>query len=91
MDKISNLNLLNRNSHDISATNIKSEIQSNYDNYSLVLQEESQFSKYILNINKKDIIITHRYHNYCKEDKKEHLLNEEHNLYKYCKTNKNNL
>ena len=90
MDKISNLNLLNRNSHDISATNRKSEIQSNYGNYSLALQEESQFSKYILNINKKDIIITHNYHNYSKGDKKEHLLSEEHNLYKYCKTNKNN-
>ena len=90
MDKISNLNLRNRNSYDISAKKRKSEIKSNYDNYSLVLQEESQFSKYILNINKKDIVITHRYHNYSKGDKKEHLLSEEHNLFKNYKTNINN-
>ena len=90
MDKIDNLNLYNRNSNYISSSKRKSEIQRNYDNCSLVLQEESQFSKYILNINKKDIVITHRCHNYSKGDKKENLLNEEYSLYKYCKTNSNN-
>lgn len=89
-DKIDNLNLHNRNSNYISSSKRKSEVQSNYDNCSLVLQEESQFSKYILNINKKDIVITHRCHNYSKGDKKENILNEEYSLYKYCKTNKNN-
>ena len=90
MDKIDNLNLYNRNSNYISSSKRKSEIQRNYDNCSLVLQEESQFSKYILNINKKDIVITHRCHNYSKGDKKDNLLNEEYSLYKYCKTNSNN-
>ena len=90
MDKIDSLNLYNRNNNYISSSKRKSEIHPNYDNCSLVLQEESQFSKYILNINKKDIVITHRCHNYSKGDKKENLLNEEYSLYKYCKTNKNN-
>jgi len=92
MDKIDNLNLHNRNSNYIPSSKRISEVYPNYDNCSLVLQEESQFSKYILNINKKDIVITHRYHNYSKGEKKgkENLLSEEYNLYKYCKTNKNN-
>ncbi len=90
MDKIDNLNLYNRNSNYISSSKRKSEVQPNYDNCSLVLQEDSQFSKYILNINKKDIVITHRCHNYSKGDKKERLFSEECSLYKYCKTNKNN-